>query len=60
LNWWKAEGFNVAWASFIDQKSINFVFSFKRFSNFWSSKTLDPELDPDPQLEKFLDQDPQP
>jgi hypothetical protein len=36
-----------------DQKSINFS-SFI----FFPIETLDPELDPDPHLEKMLDSDP--
>ncbi len=40
-------------------KKIEFLFSFK-FSQFLVIKTLDPELDPDPQLETMLDPDPYP
>jgi hypothetical protein len=59
----------VAWASFIrrglgisklqflNKKNIIF-FSALNFFQFLVIKTLDPELDPDPKLEKMLDPDP--
>jgi hypothetical protein len=52
-------GLGVTKLQFFIKKISNF-FSAAHFFQFWVNKTLDSELNPDPQLGKMLDPDPDP